>query len=182
MLSGVIVPVTFVILALLFALQHKGTAGVGRIFGPILLAWFAVIAVLGIRQIERHPEILNAFNPVHGLSFLQGGGGLRALLTLGALMLVVTGGEAMYADLGHFGRRPIRLGWFAVAFPALMLNYLGQGALMLGRPPAEGGQLFYSMVPQDLLYPMIGLATLATVIASQALISGAFSLASQAIA
>ncbi len=182
MFAEAIVPATFFILAALFAVQHNGTGGMGRIFGPILILWFAVIAVLGIVQIERHPEILRAFNPIYGLAFLQQTGGHRALLTLGALMLVVTGGEAMYADLGHFGARSIRTGWFALVFPALILNYLGQGALMLGQPPAQAEQLFYSMVPHALLYPMVGLATLSTVIASQALISGAFSLTAQAIA
>ncbi len=182
MFAGVIVPITLVILTLLFAVQHKGTAGMGRIFGPILIVWFAIIALLGVRQILAHPEILYAFNPLYGLAFLQETEAHRVLLTLGALMLVVTGGEAMYADLGHFGARPIRTGWFAIVFPALILNYLGQGALLLGNPPAEESQLFYSMVPEALLYPMVALATVATVIASQALISGAFSLASQASA
>ncbi len=182
MFADAIVPVTIVILAALFTVQYHGTGSVGRIFGPILLVWFAVISVLGIRQIAAHPEILSAFNPIYGLAFLRQTAALQALLTLGALMLVVTGGEAMYADLGHFGARPIRTAWFAIVFPALILNYLGQGALMLGNPPAQGEQLFYNMVPQTLLYPMVGLATLATVIASQALISGAFSLAAQAIA
>ncbi|MGO9170878.1 MAG: KUP/HAK/KT family potassium transporter [Rhodomicrobium sp.] len=182
MFAGAIVPITFVILAALFAAQRQGTAGVGRLFGPILIVWFVVIAALGIRQILLHPEILYAFNPAYAFAFLHKAGALSALLTLSALMLVVTGGEAMYADLGHFGARPIRTGWFSLVFPALILNYLGQGALLLGRAPDGGGQLFYSMVPQMLLYPMVGLATLATVIASQALISGAFSLASQAIA
>ncbi len=182
MFADAIVPITIVILAFLFAFQHKGTAKVGRIFGPILIVWFGIIAVLGALQIQLHPEIVKAFNPVYAFAFLQETGARSVLLTIGALMLVVTGGEAMYADLGHFGARPIRIGWFAVVFPALILNYLGQGALLLGHPPAEGSQLFYSMVPHALLYPMVGLATLATVIASQALISGAFSLTSQAIA
>jgi KUP system potassium uptake protein len=182
MFAEAVVPLTFIILALLFSIQHKGTAGVGRIFGPILILWFFVIAALGVRQILLHPEILRAFNPVYGIAFLQHTGAFSVLFTLGALMLVVTGGEAMYADLGHFGAKPIRLGWFSLVFPALLLNYLGQGALMLGHPPSEDGQLFYSMAPHALLYPMVALATMATVIASQALISGAFSLASQAIA
>ncbi len=182
MFAEAIVPATLVILLALFAVQHNGTVGVGRIFGPVVILWFSVIAMLGVRQIELHPEILHAFNPVYGFSLLQQSEAHRALLTIGALMLVVTGGEAMYADLGHFGARPIRIGWYAVVFPALILNYLGQGALMLERPPAHGEQLFYSMVPHALLYPMVGLATLATVIASQALISGAFSLTAQAIA
>ena len=182
MFAGAIAPITLVILTLLFAVQHKGTAGVGRIFGPILIVWFAVIALLGVRQIVVRPEILLAFDPFYAFAFLHETEAHRVLLTLGALMLVVTGGEAMYADLGHFGARPIRAGWFAIVFPALIMNYLGQGALLLNAPPAEQAQLFYSMVPEALLYPMVALATAATVIASQALISGAFSLASQAAA
>ncbi len=182
MFADAIVPITFIILAFLFAVQRKGTAGVGQIFGPILILWFGIIAVLGFLQIRLHPEIVKAFNPAYAFTFLQQTGARSILLTIGALMLVVTGGEAMYADLGHFGARPIRMGWFAIVFPALILNYLGQGALLLGQPPAEQSQLFYSMVPHALLYPMVALATIATVIASQALISGAFSLTSQAIA
>ena len=182
MFADAVVPITFVILTLLFAVQRQGTAGVGQVFGPILILWFGIIAMLGIVQIEDHPEILLAFNPFYAFAFLQETGAKSVLLTLGALMLVVTGGEAMYADLGHFGARPIRMGWFAIVFPALILNYLGQGALLLGNPPAEQNQLFYSMVPHVFLYPMVVLATMATVIASQALISGAFSLTSQAIA
>jgi KUP system potassium uptake protein len=182
MFADAIVPITFIILTLLFAVQRNGTSGVGQVFGPILILWFGIIAILGIAQIVERPEILKALNPFYGFAFLHETGAKSVLLTLGALMLVVTGGEAMYADLGHFGARPIRTGWFAVAFPALILNYLGQGALLLGEPPAEESQLFYSMVPSFLLYPMVALATMATVIASQALISGAFSLTSQAIA
>ncbi len=182
MFADAVIPITFVILTLLFAVQRNGTAGMGQVFGPILILWFGIIAMLGIVQIEGHPEILKAFNPIYGFAFLHETGAKSVLLTLGALMLVVTGGEAMYADLGHFGARPIRMGWFAIVFPALILNYLGQGALLLGEPPAEESQLFYSMVPHAMLYPMVALATVATVIASQALISGAFSLTSQAIA
>ena len=122
-------------------------------FGPILLVWFAAIAALGVGQIGRQPEILAAFNPVYGLRFSAAPDLIEALLMLGALMLVVTGGEAMYADLGHFGARPIRSSWFAVVFPALMLNYLGQGAYLLGGAPVAGGKLFYSLVPRRLLYP-----------------------------
>ena len=139
-----------------------------------------MLGVLGAHQIGRHIEILQAFNPVHGLAFLGHVGLYQALLVLGALMLVVTGGEAMYADLGHFGMLPIRISWFALVYPALLLNYLGQGAYLLSGAPIVGGKFFYSLVPPQLLYPMILLATAATVIASQALISGAFSLASQA--
>jgi KUP system potassium uptake protein len=179
-LSDTVIPVTVILLTALFAVQVKGTTGIGRVFGPILILWFAAIAILGGRQIAAHPEILHAFNPLHGLAFLRHVGLHQALLVLGALMLVVTGGEAMYADLGHFGALPIRVSWFGLVYPALLLNYLGQGAFLLGGAPILGGKIFYSLVPPGLMYPMIVLATAATVIASQALISGAFSLASQA--
>ena len=180
-LGHTVIPITVGLLTMLFAIQCKGTAGIGIVFGPILAIWFVVIAVLGGWQIERHPEILVAFNPVLGLSFLWHAGLFDALLVLGALMLVVTGGEAMYADLGHFGARPIRTSWFAVVYPALLLNYLGQGAFLLSGAPIAGGKLFFSLVPPALLYPMVLLAIIATVIASQALISGVFSVVSQAI-
>ena len=180
-LGHIVIPITVGLLTALFAIQFKGTSGIGIVFGPVLTVWFVVIAVLGAWQIERHPEILAAFNPVLGLRFLWHAGLFDALLILGALMLVVTGGEAMYADLGHFGARPIRTSWFAVVYPALLLNYLGQGAYLLSGAPVAGGKLFFSLVPPPLLYPMVLLATVATVIASQALISGAFSLGSQAI-
>ncbi len=182
MFRAAVIPITVVILALLFAVQYRGTSGVGPIFGPVLIIWFIVLAVLGVWQIQSHPDILRAFNPAYAVAFLQETKAHSVLITLGALMLVVTGGEAMYADLGHFGAGPIRVGWFAIAFPALILNYLGQGALMLEHPPAHDGELFYSMVPREFLYPMVALATFATVIASQGLISGSFSLASQAVA
>jgi KUP system potassium uptake protein len=180
-LGHTVVPITVGLLTMLFAIQFKGTSGIGIVFGPVLTVWFVVIAALGAWQIERHPEILAAFNPVLGLSFLWHAGLFDALLILSALMLVVTGGEAMYADLGHFGARPIRMSWFAVVYPALLLNYLGQGAYLLSGAPIAGGKLFFSLVPPALLLPMVLLATVATVIASQALISGAFSLGSQAI-
>ncbi|MFZ0423246.1 MAG: KUP/HAK/KT family potassium transporter [Xanthobacteraceae bacterium] len=180
-LGHTVIPITIGLLTGLFAIQFKGTSGIGTVFGPILVIWFAAIAVLGVGQIEHHPEILAAFNPVFGLEYLHRAGWFDALLILGALMLVVTGGEAMYADVGHFGARPIRASWFAVVYPALLLNYLGQGAYVLSGAPVVGGKLFYSMVPPSLLYPMVLLATAATVIASQALISGAFSLVAQAV-
>ncbi len=179
-LGRAVIPVTALLLTALFAVQVKGTSGIGRVFGPILTVWFIVIAVLGVHQIAHHTEILQAFNPVLGLMFLGHVGLYQALLVLGALMLVVTGGEAMYADLGHFGMLPIRISWFTLVYPALLLNYLGQGAYLLSGAPIVGGKIFYNLVPPGLLYPMILLATAATVIASQALISGAFSLASQA--
>ena len=180
-LSNAVVPITIGLLTVLFAIQYKGTSGIGIVFGPILAVWFVVIAGLGVWQIGLRPQILAAFNPIYGFAFLRHAGAFDALLVLSALMLVVTGGEAMYADLGHFGARPIRASWFSVVFPALLLNYLGQGAYLLSGEPVAGGKLFYNLVPPPLLFPMVLLATVATVIASQALISGAFSLASQAI-
>ena len=179
-LGRLVIPVTIALLTALFAVQIRGTTGIGRVFGPILIAWFVVIAILGAVQIGHHPGIVAAFNPLYGLEFLRRAGSYDALLILGALMLVVTGGEAMYADLGHFGARPIRISWFAIVYPSLLLNYLGQGAYLLGNAPVAGGKLFYSLVPHGLLYPMVLLATVATIVASQALISGAFSLVSQA--
>ncbi len=180
-LARAVIPLTVLLLAMLFAIQARGTAGIGRVFGPILILWFAAIALLGAAQLRLHPQILAAFNPAYAIAFLRHSGFYPALLILGALMLVVTGGEAMYADLGHFGALPIRASWFGIVFPALLLNYLGQGAYMLGGATIVGGKLFYSLVPPFMLYPMIILATVATIIASQALISGAFSLTSQAI-
>ena len=180
-LGNTVIPITIVLLTGLFAIQYKGTAGIGSVFGPILGVWFAAIALLGAWQIALNPEILRAFNPLYGLTFLGRMGFFNSLLILGALMLVVTGGEAMYADVGHFGDKPIRLSWFIIVFPSLLLNYLGQGAFLLSGAPVIGDNLFYSLVPAPLLYPMVLLATASTVIASQALISGAFSLASQAI-
>ncbi len=180
-LDQAVIPVTLVLLTVLFAIQRQGTSGIGFIFGPVLLIWFAVIAVLGMAAILRQPGILAAFNPLHGIFYLGHVGVFDALVVLSALMLVVTGGEAMYADVGHFGAAPIRASWFAVVYPALLINYLGQGAFVLGGGTVVGGKLFYSMVPPAMLFPMVLLATAATVIASQALISGAFSLVSQAI-
>src|SRR6516162_4457281 len=170
--STMVVPITIGLLTALFAIQFKGTSGIGIVFGPILLLWFVIIAGLGTWQIGLRPQVLAAFNPAYGFAFLQHAGAFDTLVILSALMLVVTGGEAMYADLGHFGARPIRASWFAVVFPSLLLNYLGQGAYVLSGAPIAGGKLFYSLVPPPLLYPMVLLATAATVIASQALISG----------
>jgi KUP system potassium uptake protein len=180
-LAPYVTPITLALLTGLFSIQHKGASGIGVIFGPIMIVWFITIAILGGAEIAREPAILAAFNPALGVRFLARSGPREALLILGALMLVITGGEAMYADLGHFGARPIRVGWFAVVFPALLLNYLGQGAHLLGGEPIAAGKLFYSLAPAPLLAPLVILATLATVVASQALISGAFSLISQAI-
>jgi KUP system potassium uptake protein len=176
-----VLPITLVLLTLLFAVQFKGTTKIGAAFGPLLVVWFVVIAALGLASIAREPDILVALNPWFGISFLFRSGASEALLILSAMMLVVTGGEAMYADLGHFGARPIRVSWFLVVFPALILNYLGQGALLLSGAEVAAGKLFYSLAPPAVVLPLVVLATLATVVASQALISGAFSLASQAI-
>ena len=176
-----VLPITVLLLTGLFAIQFKGTSRIGIVFGPLLVVWFVVIAALGAAEIVREPAILAAFNPVLGVAFLMKAGLREGLLILSALMLVVTGGEAMYADLGHFGARPIRLAWFAVVFPALLLNYLGQGAYLLTGASPAGGKLFYSLAPAPLVLPLVVLATLATIVASQALISAAFSLTSQAI-
>jgi len=170
-LDRFILPISVGIILLLFAAQRAGTAKVGRIFGPITLVWFVVIALLGIRGIGMAPEILKSFNPTHGLSFLAGHGKI-GLVVLGSVVLAVTGGEALYADMGHFGPRPIRVAWFAAVLPALVLNYLGQGALL---------NPFYQLCPQWALYPLVILATAAAIIASQALISGAYSLTMHAI-
>ncbi len=179
--AATIIPITLGLLVALFAVQFKGASRVGIVFGPVAVLWFVAIGVLGAVQIVANPEILAAFNPLHGFAFLGRAHGLEALLILGALMLVVAGGEAMYADVGHFGALPIRLSWFAVVYPALLMNYLGQGAYVIGGAPVAGDKLFFALAPSFLLMPMVALATIATVIASQALISGTFSLVSQAI-
>ena len=173
-----VVPVTLAVLTLLFAAQRFGTAAVGRWFGPITLVWFAVLAVLGVVHIVRHPGVLVALSPHHALGFMLAEPGV-AFVALGAVVLCVTGAEALYADLGHFGKRPIRLAWFTVVMPALLLNYFGQGAMLLQHPENVANP-FYEMAPQWALFPLIGLATAATVIASQALITAAFSVAKQA--
>ncbi|HXF08596.1 MAG TPA: potassium transporter Kup [Candidatus Acidoferrales bacterium] len=174
-----VVPLTLIILALLFSLQRFGTARVGAVFGPVMFVWFTTLAVLGIKGIGHNPDVLVAINPWYGLHFLVTEGRI-GLLVLGGVFLVVTGAEALYADLGHFGRRPIRQAWFALVLPALVLNYLGQGALVLAEPTAIENP-FYALAPRWALYPLVALATLATVIASQALISGVFSLVRQSI-
>ena len=174
-----VVPVTLVVITLLFLAQRFGTAAVGRLFGPITLVWFVVLAVLGIVHIVRYPQVLVAMSPHHALGFLMQQPGV-AFLALGSVVLCVTGAEALYADLGHFGKRPIRLAWFSVAMPALLLNYFGQGAMLL-QEPSKVSNPFYEMAPAWALFPLIGLATLATVIASQALITAAFSVTKQAV-
>ncbi len=178
-LNRYVVPITLVVLTALFAAQRFGTAAVGRLFGPITLVWFVVLALLGLVHIVQYPAVLQALLPHHALGFLLGQPGV-AFVALGSVVLCVTGAEALYADLGHFGRRPIRLAWFAVVMPALVLNYFGQGAMLLQHPENVRNP-FYEMAPQWALFPLIGLATMATVIASQALITAAFSVTKQAI-
>ena len=174
-----IIPMTLVILFCLFAVQKRGTAGIGKFFGPITLLWFFTIAALGVSHIWHHPAILWALNPIYALRFMWDNPVITFII-LGALVLCVTGAEALYADMGHFGKKPIRLAWFSVAMPALTLNYFGQGALLLRTPEAVKNP-FYMMAPDWALIPLVILATLAAVIASQALITGAFSVTKQAI-
>jgi len=178
-LARFVVPLSVVILFALFAVQSHGTARVATFFGPITLLWFFALAVGGAWHVAQNPSVLAAFNPVHGVSFLLSHG-IIGLLTLGAVFLVVTGAEALYADLGHFGRGPIRMAWLTVCLPALTINYLGQGALLLGDSRAIANP-FFLLYPDWARVPMIALATAATVIASQAVISGAYSLTAQAI-
>jgi KUP system potassium uptake protein len=174
-----IVPAAVVILVGLFAIQPQGTARIGRAFGPIMAVWFVAIAALGIGGILRHPAVLAAINPLYGFSYLFAGGS-GAFLVLGGVFLCVTGAEALYADMGHFGPRPIRLAWSALVFPSLVLNYAGQAALVLNGEPTSGN-IFYRLCPSALLIPLVVLATVATIIASQSIITGAFSMTRQAI-
>jgi KUP system potassium uptake protein len=174
-----VIPITVAILFALFSIQRHGTARVGAFFGPIVLLWFLTLAVLGATHIADNPAVFEAINPTHAIDFFQRNGWL-GLLVLGSVFLVVTGGEAMYADMGHFGRRPIRLTWFVIVLPCLLINYFGQGAMIIAHPETIE-QPFYLMAPRWALYPLVGLTTVATVIASQAVISGAFSLTRQAV-
>src|SRR5881396_224468 len=178
-LASWVIPVTLVILIGLFLLQSRGTARIGAVFGPVMLVWFATIGVLGVSQIIQQPGVLAAVSPYHAVRFFAEDV-RRGFIVLGAVFLVVTGGEALYADLGHFGHRAIQIAWFGVALPCLLLNYFGQGALLL-RDPAAAVNPFYHLAPGWALYPLIVLATAATIIASQAVISGAFSLTRQAV-
>ncbi|PWU22435.1 potassium transporter Kup [Candidatus Cerribacteria bacterium 'Amazon FNV 2010 28 9'] len=180
-LGQFVIPITIVILTGLFFIQRKGTDQIGKLFGPIIAIWFISIAVLGGGYIVQFPQILVALNPLYAVSFLLHTPFHTTLLILGSVMLVVTGGEAMYADMGHFGRSAIRISWFGLTYIALLLSYFGQGAFLLSGKAIIAENIFYSMVPSMFLIPMIILATLATIIASQALITGAFSLASQAV-
>lgn len=177
--AGWIVPLAVVILVGLFLLQQRGTGDVGAIFGPVMAIWFLAIAALGLAAILNHPEVLGAINPWHGFDFFVRNR-IPGFLILGSVFLILTGAEALYADMGHFGARPIRLVWFALVLPALLLNYFGQGALLL-QDASAAENLFYHLAPSWALYPMVALATAAAVIASQAVISGAFSLTRQAV-
>ena len=174
-----VIPIAVIIIVGLFLIQHRGTGAIGSVFGPVMAVWFVVLAVLGLAQIVRHPNVLMAINPGHAVSFFAHNAGF-GFLALGSVFLVVTGGEALYADMGHFGRKPIQQAWFVLVLPALLINYFGQGALLIADPSAIDSP-FYRMAPTWALYPLVILATVATVIASQALISGAFSLTRQAV-
>jgi KUP system potassium uptake protein len=178
-LEPYIVPIAAIVLLGLFLLQSRGTASVGRLFGPVMLVWFATLGLLGLAQIVQNPAVLTALDPRYALG-LFGVAGWQAFVALGAIVLAVTGAEALYADMGHFGRAPIRLAWFGLVLPGLVLNYFGQGALVL-RDPTALEHPFYHLVPGWALWPLIGLATCATIIASQAVISGVFSLTRQAV-
>jgi KUP system potassium uptake protein len=174
-----VVPLSVLVLIVLFAAQRRGTGSIGSLFGPVMLVWFAAIAALGAAKIAEYPQVLAAVNPSHAVAFLTRHPSL-GLLVLASVFLAVTGGEALYADLGHFGRRPIRLVWYGLVWPALTLNYFGQGALML-EDPAGAANPFYLLAPPALLLPLVVLATAATIIASQAVISGVFSMTQQAL-
>lgn len=178
-LTPYVTGIASLILAMLFWVQKRGTGRIGRVFGPIMVVWFVCISLLGIRGILMHPSVLLAVNPLYAVRFFLLDG-TRAFLILGAVVLVITGGEALYADMGHFGRRPIRLAWLFFAMPALLINYFGQSALLL-RDPGAAANPFYALVPEIVLYPMIVVATAAAIVASQALISGCFSLTRQAV-
>ncbi|HEX4105995.1 MAG TPA: KUP/HAK/KT family potassium transporter, partial [Rhizomicrobium sp.] len=177
--TPLVLPLTIAILIGLFLLQRRGTANIGRLFGPVMVLWFIIIAILGISAIIKSPQILKAANPLYGLALFDQEP-WTAFVTLGLVVLAVTGCEALYADMGHFGRRSIRWAWIYFAFPALILNYFGQGALLLSHPN-QTAFLFYSLAPSWAHYPMVILATLATIIASQAVISGVFSITRQAV-
>jgi KUP system potassium uptake protein len=177
--ENLVVGLTIVVIVGLFFVQRFGTARVGSAFGPIMLIWFSTIAALGLREVVQEPQIIGAVNPMYAIRFFFIHGN-AAFVLLGAVVLAVTGAEALYADMGHFGKKPIRLAWFWLVFPCLLINYFGQGALVM-RDPAAVANPFYLLAPRILLYPLIALATMAAIIASQALISGAFSLTQQSI-
>jgi KUP system potassium uptake protein len=174
-----VVPITVAVLVALYMVQHAGTAGIGKWFGPIVLIWFASLGTMGVINIIENPDIIAALNPIHAMRFLLNNGWL-AFVALGAIFLAFTGAEALYADMGHFGKRPVRLAWFLVVFPALSLNYLGQGALLLSNPDAVSNPFYHQLGPWS-IYPLVIMATMATVIASQATISATFSVTQSAI-
>ena len=178
-LQPYVVPAAVAILIALFAIQSQGTAAIGHFFGPVMLIWFVAMAAMGISGIAQHPSVFAALNPAYGLSYLFSHG-MTGFLVLGAVFLCVTGAEALYADMGHFGSGPIKLAWFAIVFPSLILNYAGQAALVLEGAPTDGN-IFFRLCPRILLIPLIVLATVATIIASQSIITGAFSMTRQAI-
>jgi len=178
-LKTCVIPVTLVAIITLFVMQKHGTSGIGAVFGPVMVVWFVILAIVGVTNVVSAPAILAALDPLAGLAFCLRHEWL-AFVALGAVVLSLTGAEALYADMGHFGARPIRLTWFGLVFPALALNYLGQGALLIAQPAAVQNP-FYLLFPQWALYPMIVLATVATVIASQAVISGTYSMTKQAM-
>lgn len=180
-LDAYIVPITIVILTGLFFIQSSGTHKIGKVFGPIIGIWFFSIGIIGFNSVFNNPSILQAFNPLYAIRFFFEHNIKTIFTVLGSVMLVITGGEAMYADMGHFGKKPIRISWFSLVYPTLLLNYFGQGAYMLSGKEVLSNNIFYSMVPKFFLLPMVILATFATIIASQALISGAFSLIAQAV-
>ncbi|MDO8363362.1 MAG: KUP/HAK/KT family potassium transporter, partial [Actinomycetota bacterium] len=175
-----VIPIAVVILIGLFLVQKRGTGAVGRVFGPVMVVWFITLSVLGVRWIVHEPAIFQSINPIWALRFFEHQSS-RAFLSLGSIFLVVTGGEALYADMGHFGRRPIAVGWYCLVLPALLLNYWGQGAFLLENPEMVEQKFFFLMGPASLKLPLVILATMATIIASQALISGVFSLTQQAV-
>ncbi|WP_374404383.1 potassium transporter Kup [Niveibacterium sp.] len=177
--APLVLPLSLVIIVVLFAFQRKGTASVGALFGPVMILWFVTLGVLGLHKVIEMPSVLLALNPLYALQFLAEHQ-LHGFLVLGSVVLAVTGAEALYADMGHFGRKPIKLAWFGLVLPSIYLNYLGQGALLVADPSAARNP-FFLLAPPWMLYPMVGLATLAAIIASQAVISGAFSLTRQAM-
>ena len=178
--AGYVVPLTCLVLVFLFFVQRHGTAIIGKVFGPIMILWFGTIGFLGLLAILRQPAILSALNPWYAIHYFAINH-IHGIVSLSSVVLCITGGEALYADMGHFGRAPIRLTWYCVVLPGLVLNYYGQGALLLQHPEIAEVNPFYALTPQSLLYPMVALSTLATIIASQAMISGVYSLTQQAI-
>ncbi|MGB9152655.1 MAG: KUP/HAK/KT family potassium transporter, partial [Alphaproteobacteria bacterium] len=174
-----VLPISVVILFSLFAFQYHGTARIGWVFGPVMMLWFIVLALLGVRGILHYPAVLLALNPWYGIRFVMTEG-WTTFLVLGGVFLAVTGAEALYADMGHVGARPIRIAWYGLVLPALLLNYAGQAAMLLSGEPV-GDSIFYNLCPSFLMVPLIGLATMATIVASQAIITGAFSMTRQAI-